>query len=275
MRWLLAPVVLVASMLTGCGDTEPQSGLGNLPRIADTRHAERVDCTDERLRHAFVLLVLGQSNAGNHGQVDGRRRHVPVFADGQCWLASDPLPGATGTGASVWTRLVPALSEALGGRPVVVAVLAVDATTSFDWAAEGELARLLDQRLFELDRAGLRIQSVLWQQGEADARYGTSMDAYVHNLQRVFARVRKRLPDAPIFVARSTRCRSEPNPRVRDAQADVVRTMPHLQFGPDLDLLGADLRHDGCHFSSAGLEAASLQWQRVLEHLLREVESES
>src|SRR4051812_7416200 len=48
----------------------------------------------------FVFLVLGQSNAANHGETR-HRADGNVFAfDGKLYEAEDPLPGATGDGGS-------------------------------------------------------------------------------------------------------------------------------------------------------------------------------
>ncbi|MBK9234544.1 MAG: hypothetical protein IPO19_00130 [Rhodoferax sp.] len=136
----------------------------------------------------LVLLVLGQSNAANHGALREQKPvALPVVLEEGCALATDPLPGATGRGGSIWSALPQALEAAgVDRRNVVFSVLAVDATSIADWTSpDSPLRQRLVQRLAALKRIGLMPDLVLWQQGEADARLGTDPMAYAAALQQL------------------------------------------------------------------------------------------
>src|SRR4051794_39070279 len=67
-----------------------------------------------RRKKSFTFLILGQSNAGNHGEgkFSAARRvfNFNVF-DGLRYPASDPLLGATGEGGSPWCLVADTLIE--------------------------------------------------------------------------------------------------------------------------------------------------------------------
>lgn len=229
-------------------------------------------CTDPR--PALRLLVLGQSNAGNHGgeespMSDDQGPRVSVQTAQGCRRLADPLPGGTGQGHSIWTRLDPSLSSQAPGHAPVIALLAVDATGIDDWTRPGSalLARL-DTLLGQLAQQGFRPDLVLWQQGEADARQGTSKDAYESGMERLRQHLRHAGVTAPIVLARSTRCRNDGGNAIVQAQAQLVRRHPDLRLGPDTDGLAGAMRVNDCHFSIAGLQAAARLWAETLAPLV-------
>lgn len=222
----------------------------------------------------LVLLVLGQSNAANHGAeqeppASGSDPTVTVIDGPVCRRAAEPLPGGTGLHRAVWTQLQAELARTGVARELAFSLLAVDSTTVDDWTREGSPLRArLDQQLLAL--RSVPIDFVLWQQGEADARAGTSTVAYEAAFERLLGHLRMRGVSAPVVVARSTRCRSgagaEP---VRLALANVVQRNTGVVFGPDTDALGGSLREHDCHFSRAGLQAAAAMWAQSLAPLIR------
>jgi hypothetical protein len=239
--------------------------------------AQAVDCALLRKQSPLVLLALGQSNAGNHGQqpVAGLQPIV-VFHAGRCWQAQDPLPGATGAGGSLWWPLVAQLQAAAPGRPIVLATLAVDASSSTEWTAEGSPLRArLAVVAAELLRAQLVPHWVLWQQGEADARLGVPAQRYRENLLQLQIQLHDGGIRAPMVLAKSTVCRSAPSQAIRQAVDRLVASEPGFEAGPDTDelvdtlLAGAStasqLRYDGCHFSALGLQRAAQLWGSVMQ----------
>lgn len=265
MRLLMLCLSFAAVVcIAGCGDSEAKSGVDHVRSIAGTARSQEIDCGDERLRGALVILALGQSNAANHGQSDELRPPIAVFHNGRCWLASDPLPGGTGGGASVWSHLAPRLSRLLGGRPILFSLLAIDATSSRDWAENPLLTQLVDDKLADLLNAGLGPDAVLWQQGEADAKLGVSEEEYVDNVQHVLQGIISAFPLHSVFVAVSTRCGSGPNKNIQSAQLRLPNLTEGVIPGPNLDLIGQEDRIRDCHFNSAGLNSAAELWIAVL-----------
>lgn len=217
-----------------------------------------------------VVLVLGQSNAANHADpVPSSAAPVPpmpVLHLGGCGLAGAPVPGATGTGGSLW----PAVNQALGGRwrghPIVWSVIAVEGSSIAEWTApEGALRGYWQTQLDRIKGTRWPVAAVLWQQGEADARDRTAMADYRDALAALKAGMAARGVDAPWWIARSTWCPPHDGGQIREAVRELI-AIPGSGFraGPDTDLLGAPLRN-GCHFNVDGTARAAALWAEILK----------
>lgn len=266
-RWLLTTLVIASASVALFllqKHLRPVSGLAaTLGQIARVGSETAVSCTDVVAGHPLVLLALGQSNAANHGSLDHRAvEPVTLVAEGKCVSSVDPLAGGTGDGGSIWQRLPAAWREQLGERPIVLSVLGVDATSIDEWTRrDSPLRQRLVEQIASLLRLGLRPDFVLWQQGEADSRAGTSTDDYSERLDRLAVILDEAGAKAPIILARSTICRSAPNEAIRRAITAKASADRHFRLGPDTDVLaGEGFRRDGCHFTSAGLESAARMW---------------
>lgn len=225
-----------------------------------------------------VFLVMGQSNAGNHGETP-YSPHRDVFSldflSMRCFAASDPLPGCSGWGGSIWSRLGEKLVERGVCRRVLFVPIAFGGSFVTDWIPGGTTHRrtlLLLSRLQKErgDRSPMPFSAVFWQQGEAEANHTTIAAAtYQRHFHEVLADLRQRGVFAPVFVARATLCDAASNPcrnhaEIRTAQANLVDASNGILAGPDTDTIGPDGRHDGCHLSQAGLERCAELWFDVL-----------
>jgi lysophospholipase L1-like esterase len=233
------------------------------------------------------LLILGQSNAGNHGPQPPRQallpRWVQVQHGSQCLWTQDPLPGASGDGRSIWSRLPQALQQQGLMRTPQLAVMAVQSTTIEDWSRPSSpLNRALQQELHALKAAGWAPDLVLWQQGEADALAGTTSTNYQHAWQRLLTQLQNAGIQAPVLLARSTHCEFDPKASaasrragegpvaIRAALLALSKAHAQLRLGPDTDTLtDISLRRDGCHFSGAGQEAAAQLWAESIAEALK------
>lgn len=234
--------------------------LGSIVKVTSE---PEVSCSELVKSDPLVLLALGQSNAGNHGaKGNGPIAPITLIAEGKCIKAVDPLPGGTGLGGSIWSRLPQFLAKAGMTRPVVIAVLGVDATSIEDWTTtDSVLNQRLTSQVKDMNRIGLKPDLVLWQQGEADARAGTTKNDYGANLDQLAGTLQKAGSAAPILLAQSTKCRSAVAQPIRDAIEEKIVSNGIFRRGPDTDSLGAEhLRFDGCHFMVSGLEAAARMW---------------
>jgi hypothetical protein len=190
-----------------------------------------------------VILAAGQSNLANECDPDGKfqpRRGVYNFNffDGKCYVARDPLLGATIDRSNVLTRL--------GDRMV---------------------ARKMYDRVLLVRLAGIRATHILWQQGEAEANLscGENIAAeWMEEFQKIATMIRNEKVDAPIYVAQATICHGGRSEIIRGAQVAVVRPEQGIFAGPDLDVLGAEHRWDGCHFSVSGMEKAADLWLEAI-----------
>lgn len=218
----------------------------------------------------LVLVVVGQSNAADYGAVraaSGAR--VYVFAGGQLFAATDPLPGGDGEGGSVWSRLGARLIMTGKFDAAVLAVAAQGSTCVVDRAPGGSLHARLDGTLRQLAAAGLPADFILWQQGETEAGQpalsGQDYSAALHEVQAACHTI---FPKSVFLTAEATRgAGSATNAQIRLAQSDAA-AVPGGAAGPDLDQLGGEYRSDGLHFNERGLSAAADLWFEVLRVLL-------
>lgn len=244
------------------------ASVDSLGRLQAWPSKRKVACPagDEKTR---VLLVLGQSNAGNHaGHRIAARPGTSVvnYYEGKCYVASSPLLGASGQGGEPWTLLGQMMIESGLARTVVLIPFAVAGSSVRRWADGGDLSAALGR---EIGRWKYRPTHVLWTQGEADFARGMSSDDYRRLLTQVLAMLRAHQIDAPFYVAAATKCAGSPAWRPDNPVAAAQRGMdePHLGVfaGPDLDrVLGDDDRFDGCHLTASGLAKAAQGWARAL-----------
>lgn len=226
-----------------------------------------------------IVLVMGQSNAASHAErvpVAGASgstplpQPVPVWRDGRCVLAADPLPGTTGEGASLWTALADTWPALWPQHQVVLAPLAVENTRLAAWVGPGRLRDELDRHLADVARSGWPVGAVLWQQGEADMVAGTPANQYLRELAALRERLDAHGLHAALVVARSTHCRHDGTGALHRALLRLHATdaIDRVLPGPDTDrLTGAARDAGGCHFSAAGRLQAAQAWSQQLQAL--------
>jgi hypothetical protein len=224
-----------------------------------------------------VFLVLGQSNAANHGERTYSPKHAVYSFDFLrfcCARANDPLGGASGNGGSIWSRLGDVLVDRGVFRSVVFVPIAVGGSFVADLvpggSKHGRTTLALSRLMKALGHLPLPFSAVLWQQGEAEANHTTmSAAAYQAHLRDIVADLRSRSVFAPVFVAAATYCEAGPHPfdnaaQIRDAQLTVTDRSLGFFPGPDIDTIAADGRYDQCHLSEAGLQRCAELWFEVL-----------
>ena len=215
-----------------------------------------------------VLLVSGQSNAGNYqGQryagIDDR---VINFSQGRCTIASSPLLGADGHYGESWTLLGNKLIRANLYSTVVLIPASVGSTPIHRWAAGGDLDRMLVSVLRDT-KPRYAITAILWHQGATDYTLHTPENTYRSDLESLIQVIRDEGVAAPFYVSKSSYQQaadwSEDNP-VSRAQAALVDGRAILA-GPDTDHeVTAIDRFDGLHFSASGQEKFTDAWVRLL-----------
>src|SRR4051794_40886771 len=138
-----------------------------------------------------VIVVHGQSNAGNYGSARHTAREaVDNFdpATGKCFAAADPLLGADGIGGSFATRLGGILIQAGRYDRVIIVPIAMGSSTIA--ALNSERVELITNALAKLKAARLTPTHILFQQGEQDATLTTSAGQYVSQLHQLVTRFR-------------------------------------------------------------------------------------
>lgn len=218
-------------------------------------------------RDPVVLLVVGQSNAANHGRPRGRAGpgSYALSVEGVFRL-EDPLPGASGPGGSPWPHWAALQQRARPGSQVLVASIAQGSSAVADWIPGGVHAQRLPEMLTALRSQELAVDAVVWHQGETEAWSAVDAAAYEANLRRWIASVRVLGINAPIYVCLTSRDgQGVINPAIRQAQASVWNSLDRVFSGPDTDSLGDAFRSDGVHFNARGLEAFASLLQLAME----------
>lgn len=201
------------------------------------------------------ILIMGQSNVGNHGPERGNGGpNCRVFYQGSFLPAVDPLPGASGGGGSVWTRLAPKLIAQQGYNEVIFVNLAHGGTAVGDWAPGGTYHTRLPAVLDAAHAADIAFTHVVWHQGERDTLMMTSEAAYHAALSKLIGYLRDRGIDAPVFVCQASYRFGQINNGVRAAQKNIVNPDKAIFAGPDTDVLGAEYRFDDTHLHAQGQE---------------------
>jgi hypothetical protein len=251
-----------------------------------------------------VFVVAGQSNAANHGaeKQTSRTGRVAAFDETGWQPATDPQPGASGTGGSFLPPLGDAIAEKFG-VPVGFVACGVGATSVREWlpkgatfpnppTLEGHVRKLGDgtweskgdlyasfvDRMKQLGPRGFR--AVLWHQGESDANQKDPARTlpgklYREYLEKLIRDSRKDVGwDAPWFVARASYHGPgyEGSPDIRAAQASLWKDGVALE-GPDTDALNGEFRDGGkgVHFSGPGLREHAARWaEKVVPWLERQ-----
>lgn len=229
-----------------------------------------VDCAEWRTARPLVLLVLGQSNAANHAEAGpAAAPPLALWHAGHCYRAQAPLPGATGRGDSLWPWVNQALGSQLAGRPLLFVVLAVESSSVAEWTEDSTLHRYWQQQLRALQASQLKVDLVLWQQGEADSRAATSASQYRQGMETLRSQLDKAGVGAPLMLARSSYCPPAAHQPIHAVQTALGQQGSGFVAGPDTDALQGPLRSGGCHFSRAGLAAAAARWADSLDDWAR------
>ena len=261
--WLTLPLAFVLGMLAQRQGIPGSLHLFLSP-IAET-HSSLLE--EPTWRDPVVLLVVGQSNAANHGLARGRAGSGSYALSPEgVFRLEDLLPGASGSGGSPWPHWAALQQRARPGCQVVVAAIAQGSSAVADWIPGGVHAQRLPDVLKALRSQQLAVDAVLWHQGETEAWSGGDAAAYAANLRRWIASVRALGIRVPIYVCLTSRdSQGVINPAIRLAQASVWNSQERVFAGADTDSLGNAFRGDGVHFNARGLEAFAALLQRATE----------
>jgi Carbohydrate esterase, sialic acid-specific acetylesterase len=240
----------------------------NWQSFRDTARKQQSSLTIDGARdRTAVIVILGQSNAANHGAGCYAAKHrVDNFNlyDGRCYHAADPLLGASGEEGNFATRLGDKLIEAELFDRIILAPIAMGGTTVEQWADEGMFNRRILALIRRLYDASLATDFILWHQGEGNSGVGdVNGRQYRKNLLEVVGTFRRYGINAPFFVALATWCGDLPHPNavnIRGGQKATVDPTAGIYLGPDTDMIGVQHRWDKCHFNETGLDLAASLW---------------
>ena len=242
------------------------------PHLGDAR--DSIDCASIDRDNLVVVLAVGQSIASNYGSVPHRPgKQVFSFYNGRCFVGNDPLPGADGDGGSIWSRMGDLLVQRGHAKNVLLVAIGSGGSSVTEWVPDGKLYPRLVDAARSLKLAGFKPHVVAWHQGSRDRAMDPALyGRHLRDIIYAFPFLGMPLGNSSrLFVATHTRCKSDAVPALQAAQHSVVDPARFVFAGPDMDVLGDELKYDGCHYNEFGLKLAANRWLAAIE----KVEAES
>ena len=224
-----------------------------------------------------VIILIGQSNIANYNNApyDPLSNKILNFNidDGKCYLASDPILGASGSGGSFATRMSEKLVKQKIADTVILVPISMGQSRVKDWATGGKYNRRIEVVLKKLSDSGLKPDFILWQQGESEIAYqDPNGELYARMLSQVIHTFRRYSISAPFIIGLSTRCNQdiEISNSVRKGLILSANKSLHSNvfLGPDLDNLGSSLRYDNCHMNEEGANEQAALWASSIQDLI-------
>lgn len=269
----LAPAALIWACVAGAAS---QAAVGGPPaatfdtygRLTGHPGKKAVACPAQD-RKTAVLLLIGQSNTGNHAE----QKHASAFGakllnyfNGKCYVAESPLLGTTGSAGESWTLLGNKLLAAGSFGKVILVPAGINGTPISRWQKGGDLNGML-RGVLDAVRKRYRITHILWHQGEVDFMIKTGEGDYRRMFGSLLSSIRDQGIDAPMFASVATKCAPEwsaDNPTAR-AQKALPSPGQKVFAGVDTDYLVGDAdRYDTCHFGASGQEKFAQAWLDII-----------
>ena len=226
----------------------------------DINSRQRVDCPSPD--DAEVVVAFGQSNAGNSGghRYTNNDPKILNFFAGHCYVASDPMLGASANRGSMW---IPFAREYRKDKTLVFATFAVGATKVEQWMDPDVLGTHLDDNLDSLVQAGYEPDLLIWVQGESD--HDTKPEKYKLNLKTFLSDIRSRFPNSRLALSGTTYCAYHRSDAIVAAQKAVSDELDLVWLGVTDEVMGSSYRYDNCHFSKLGMERVATQFAQALD----------
>lgn len=250
-----------------------------IPFMSSTSGRVLVNPTVAQNELTAVFIVAGQSLVCNHGQ----SLYIPHNAkvengniyDGNLYLMVDPVLGPSGAAGSFMGRLGDKLIDIAIADRVIIWPIGVSGTSSGDWSENpnespfiGGVHERLRLAVNRIQALGLMpyVRAVLYQQGQADAYYGTSPRVYEPNIRDMVRRTRSYgLPaGVPWLIAKDTMINGVTYPAYRAEQAAVVDPTNGILAGPDIDTISGAGRYDGTHLNDFGNDWCAALWATAI-----------
>ena len=225
------------------------------------------DCGTIDRDRLLVVLAVGQSIASNFGDAPYKPGDsVFSFYNGRCFTGADPLPGADGTGGSIWSRLGDKLVTKGYAKSVLLVAIGAGGSSISEWAPEGKYHPRLIDAARSMKSAGFKPNLIVWQQGSRDvnmdaSEYSTYLHQFIYTLPFLGIPLGQ---STRMLIATHTRCGGPPVPNLQAAQQGLVDHAKYIFAGPNMDTLPDELKYDKCHYNESGLEVASDFWLRSI-----------
>jgi hypothetical protein len=217
--------------------------------FADVSSKQEVPCPNPN--NAFVVIGFGQSNSANHaGHRFYSKANIFNFFKGKCYVAVDPMLGATGKQGSVWIPLSEKLN--VSGKTIVLATFGVGGTRVDQWLDSNYLLPFYKENLANLKQVYPKPNAAVWIQGESDK--STPQEKFTSNLIAWLDIVSADLSTTDIYLTGTSYCDGSENQQVVEAQKRLINKYNGIFVGSTDVLKDVKYRYDDCHFSEQGIK---------------------
>ena len=218
-----------------------------------------VPCPKESINVAYV----GQSN---HGNIIEREQNLDLSNEnvftydwrlGVCSKYKEPLAGADGRAGGfghISSDTIYFLKKNYNfSENIVFLGFSKGGTRAQDWAS-GTFANKFDFFLKKLKKDDIKIDYVLWHQGESEIKDANSIyyQNYINDIQLIFQKFLKTSKKTKIGMALVSVCNSERSKSLINSQRSIIQSNDRVFLTLNTDNLGSSYRYDGCHFNSLG-----------------------
>ena len=227
---------------------------------ADINARKRVDCPAPQ--NAEVVVTFGQSNAANSGghRYTNQDPRILNFFDGHCYVASDPMLGASADRGSLW---IPFAQAYKSDKTLVFVTFAVGATRLDQWADPDDLGKHFKHNMSSLKQAGLSPDLFLWVQGESD--HASDVSVYERSLDEYLSGIATEFPESRLALSGTSYCASNSSKALVRAQRKVAQNRDFIWLGVTDDIVGSEYRYDNCHFSKYGMDKVAKRFAESLK----------
>lgn len=234
---------------------ERHFGEAEIPVAIYRETAGRVEVPCAESPDTQVIFIFGQSNSANHVGMRHANNSITIsnYFQGKCYVAQDPLLGATGWGGGIGIPLANELLRREFAKRIILVPLGVGEATVGKWADEKNLGRRLNNALRELKDLNIRVGWYLYIQGESDTN--TDISTYRNSLEKIAGFIRAQYPTAKLGISNTSYCFGQSNPAVIKAQNEFIAANSPFAFSlGNTDNFNSDRdRYDDCHFSELAI----------------------
>ena len=236
--------------LFGDAQTSPTQNQRIVGVYSDLSNKTQINCPQPK--DAYVIVGFGQSNSANSaGHRFESKKDIVNFYNGKCYVASDPLLGATGRSGSVWIPFSERLN--LKDKTIVLSTFGVGGTKVSDWLNDDYLMPFYKENIDSLSKVYDKPNAVVWIQGESDV--STPNELYSEQLKDWFEILKTDFSHSNIYVTGTSYCGNKSNESVLVEQRKQAENIDAVYVGSTDKLIQQSYRYDDCHFSEKGAKA--------------------
>jgi hypothetical protein len=226
--------------------------------FTDTSNRVKIECP--KVNDSVIVVAFGQSNSANYAgqRYESKNNSVVNFYNGSCYVAKDPMLGATGNAGSIWIPFGKKLTQKTG-KKVVLVTFGVGGTSINRWTDSNDLGGFMDVNLSELKSTYGYVNYFLWVQGESDK--GLDSSKYESQLASLIKKTKMYFPSSKFMLSATTYCGGSDDSAINATQKNISNKLPNVFLLGDTDKYTSSIyRYDDCHFSGLGVEAIASEF---------------